>query len=207
MVRLSSSARKGRRGTPVDLLVVGLGNPTDQYAQTRHNAGVWVINELVSRHNGRLSASRRDRAETAELRVVEKRLVAAIPRTFMNDSGSAVAPLVRRYGIDDLSKLVIVHDEIDLAVGRMKVKCGGGLAGHNGLKSIRSHLRSSEFTRIRIGIGKPAPGTIAPKDYVLKRPTRSERLELDRVVGHAVAAVEFLAVNALETTMNRFNRS
>lgn len=207
MVRFSSSARTSRRGTPADLLVVGLGNPTDQYAQTRHNAGVWVIKELVARHNGRLSASRRDRAEAAELRVADKRLVAAIPKTFMNDSGSAVAPLVRRYGIADLSQLVIVHDEIDLAVGRMKVKCGGGLAGHNGLKSIRSHLRSVEFTRVRIGVGKPLAGTIPARDYVLKRPARSERSELERVVAQAADALEFLAVNQLEATMNRFNRS
>ena len=102
MVRLPSSKRgKQRNRTPADLLVVGLGNPTIEYEQTRHNAGVWVINELVARHNGRLAAARRDRAEAVELRVGDKRLAVAIPKTFMNDSGSAVAPLVRRYGIED----------------------------------------------------------------------------------------------------------
>ncbi len=208
MVRLPSSKRgKQRRGTPADLLVVGLGNPTIEYEQTRHNAGVWVIDELVARHNGRLTAARRDRAEAAELRIGDKRLAVAIPKTFMNNSGSAVAPLVRRYGIDDLNNLVVVHDEIDLPVGRMKVKAGGGLAGHNGLKSIRSQLRSVEFTRVRIGVGKPVPGTMKARDYVLKRPSRSERPELERVVGHAADAVEFLLGNDLETTMNLFNRS
>ncbi len=208
MVRLSSSVRsKKRRGTSADLLAVGLGNPTDEYAQTRHNAGVWVINELVERHGGRLGAGRRDRAEAAELRVGDKRLAVGVPKTFMNDSGSAVAPLVRRYGIDDLSNLVVVHDEIDLPVGRMKVKLGGGLAGHNGLKSIRSHLHSVEFTRIRIGVGKPVPGAMKGRDYVLKRPRRSERPELDRVVGRAADAVEFLLDNDLGTAMNLFNRS
>lgn len=208
MVRLSSSKRSNkRRSTPADLLVVGLGNPTDEYAQTRHNAGVWVINELVARHSGRLSAGRRDRAESVELRIGDKRLAVAIPKTFMNNSGSAVAPLVRRFGIDDLNQLVVVHDEIDLPVGRMKVKAGGGLAGHNGLKSIRAHLRSAEFIRIRIGVGKPAPGTMKGRDYVLKRPARSERPELERVVGRAADAVEFLLGNDLETAMNLFNRS
>ncbi len=208
MVRLPSSKRgKQRRGTPADLLVVGLGNPTIEYEQTRHNAGVWVIKELVARHNGRLAAARRDRAEASELRIGDKRLAVAIPKTFMNNSGSAVAPLVRRYGIDDLNNLVVVHDEIDLPVGRMKVKAGGGLAGHNGLKSIGSHLRSVEFTRVRIGVGTPVPGTMKARDYVLKRPARSERPELERVVGHAADAVEFLLGNNLETTMNLFNRS
>ena len=208
MVRLSSSARlTKRRGTSADLLVVGLGNPTDEYAQTRHNAGVWVINELVARHNGRLTSGRRDRAESVELRLGDKRLAVAVPKAYMNNSGSAVAPLVRRYGIHDLSQLVIVHDEIDLPVGRMKVKHGGGLAGHNGLKSIHSHLRSDGFTRVRIGVGKPAPGTMKARDYVLRRPARSERPELERVVSRASDAVEFLLGNDLEATMSTFNRS
>ncbi len=208
MARLSSAKRsKQRRDTPADLLVVGLGNPTDEYAPTRHNAGVWVINELLERHNGKLGAGRRDRAESTELRLGEKRLAVAVPKTFMNDSGSAVAPLVRRYGIDGMERLVIVHDEIDLPVGRMKVKTGGGLAGHNGLKSIRSHLHSSEFTRFRIGVGKPAPGTVTPRDYVLKRPARSERPELENVVARAADAVEFLLDNDLEAAMNLFNRA
>ncbi|MCQ3807066.1 MAG: aminoacyl-tRNA hydrolase [Acidimicrobiaceae bacterium] len=208
MVRLGSpKGRKQRRGTPADLLVVGLGNPTVEYAQTRHNAGAWVVDELVARHDGRLRAARRDRAESTELHIGDKRVAVAVPKTFMNDSGSAVAPLLRRSGIDDISRLIVVHDEIDLGVGRMKVKSGGGLAGHNGLKSIRSHLRNDGFTRIRIGVGKPAPGTIKPRDYVLQRPARAERPQLDEVVGRAADAVEFLADNDLEAAMNLFNRS
>lgn len=196
---------KDRRGTPADLLVVGLGNPGDDYAQTRHNAGAWVVHELVRRHGGKLTRGRRDHAESDELRIGEHRLAVAIPSTYMNESGRAVAPLVRRHGIDDLARLVIVHDELDLPVGRMKVKFGGGLAGNNGLKSIRAHLRSDAFTRIRIGVGKPEPGTMKGSDYVLRRPARSERPELDRVVGRAADAVEHLLVNDLEATMNRFN--
>lgn len=197
--------RKAHRSTPADLLVVGLGNPGEDYAQTRHNAGVWVIEELVRRHGGRLTRGKRDHAATDELRIGPRRLAVAVPSTFMNESGRAVAPLVRRYGIEDLSRLVIVHDELDLPVGRLKVKFGGGLAGNNGLKSVRAHLRSDAFARIRIGVGKPEPGTMKGSDYVLRRPARSERPELDRMVGVAADAVEFLVEHDIEATMNRFN--
>ncbi len=202
MVRRS---RDPRTGTPAELLAVGLGNPGEEYARTRHNAGVWVIEELVRRHGGRLRRGRRDNALSDELRIGEHRLAVATPTTFMNESGRAVAPLVRRYGIEDLSRLVIVHDELDLPVGRLKVKLGGGLAGNNGLKSIRSHLRADEFARIRIGVGKPEAGTMKGRDYVLRRPSRAERPELDRVVGLAADAIEFLVGTDIEAAMNRFN--
>jgi PTH1 family peptidyl-tRNA hydrolase len=196
-----------RRGTPADLLVIGLGNPGDDYAQTRHNAGVWVIDELVRRHGDRLKRGKREYAESDELRIGSARVAVAIPTTYMNESGRAVGPLVRRYGIDDLARLVIVHDELDIPVGRLKVKFGGGLAGNNGLKSVRAHLRTDEFCRIRIGVGKPAPDTMKGADYVLRRPSRRERPELDRVVIEAADAVEFLAETDIDATMNRFNAS
>ncbi len=202
MVRRS---REDRTGSPADLLVVGLGNPGEEYAQTRHNAGVWVIDELVRRHGGRLRRGRRDFAAVDELRIGSHRVAVAVPSTYMNESGKAVAPLVRRFGIEDLSRLVIVHDELDLPVGRLKVKLGGGLAGNNGLKSVRASLRSDAFARIRIGVGKPEPGTMRGADYVLKRPARRERPELDRIVGEAADAVEYLAGSDIESTMNRFN--
>ncbi len=194
-----------RRGTPADLLVVGLGNPGDDYAQTRHNAGVWVVEELVRRHGGKLKRGKREYSDSDELRVGALRLAVAVPTTYMNESGRAVGPLVRRFGIEDLSRLVIVHDELDLPVGRLKVKFGGGLAGNNGLKSVRAHLRSDEFSRIRIGVGKPEAGTMKGADYVLRRPARSERPELERIVGVAADAVEHLLSSDIEATMNRFN--
>lgn len=197
--------REQRRGTPADLLVVGLGNPGEEYAQTRHNAGVWVIDELVRRHGGRLQRVPRVGAEAAELRLPGGRMAVAVPTTYMNESGRAVGPLVRRFGIDDLARLVIVHDELDLPVGRMKVKVGGGLAGNNGLKSVRAHLRSDGFTRIRIGVGKPEPGTMSGADYVLRRPSRRERPELDRMVQEAADAAEHLLDHDIDDTMNRFN--
>lgn len=184
--------------------MVGLGNPGDEYARTRHNAGCWVTEELVRRHDGRLRRARRQQAMVCELHLAGRRVAAATPVTWMNESGRAVAPLVRRFGIGDLSRLVVVHDELDLPVGRLKVKNGGGNAGHKGLASIRAHLRSDDFTRVRIGVGKPET-TPRGGDYVLKRPGRAERVELDATVERAVDAIEHFVENGLESTMNRFN--
>ena len=193
-----------RAGSSADLLVVGLGNPGEDYARTRHNAGMWVVDELVRRHDGRLRRARRQQAMVCELRVLQRRLAVAAPVTWMNESGRAVGPLVRRFGIDDLGRLVVVHDELDLPVGRLKVKTGGGLAGHKGLASIRAHLRSDAFTRVRVGVGKP-DSTPRGGEYVLKRPSRSERNELDQVVDRAADAVECFLEHGLEVTLNRFN--
>ena len=193
-----------RTGSAADLLVVGLGNPGDEYARTRHNAGRWVVDELVRRHDGRLRRARRLQAAVCEVRVLQRRMAVAAPVTWMNESGRAVAPLVRRFGIRDLERLVVVHDELDLPVGRLKVKIGGGLAGHKGLVSIRAHLRSDSFTRVRVGVGKP---DMTPKggEYVLKRPGRVEQAELERTVARAADAVECFLEHGLEATMNRFN--
>jgi PTH1 family peptidyl-tRNA hydrolase len=122
----------------------------------------------------------------------------------MNLSGEAVAPLVRRYCTDDVSRLVVVHDELDLPPGRIKVKVGGGLAGHNGLKSIKAHLHSDAFVRIRIGVGKP-PGRQSGADYVLRRPGKADRVELDVAVAEAADAIETILTDGPERAMNRFN--
>ena len=139
-----------------------------------------------------------------EVTVDGRRLALAIPLTYMNLSGEAVAPLVRRHGIEDPHHLVIVHDELDLPVGRLKLKLGGGLAGNNGLKSIRQHLHTDDFARVRIGIGKPnhkAQGA----DHVLKRPGKGDRGELDIVVQEAADAVEMILSDGFAAAMNRFN--
>lgn len=192
-----------RTGTPADLLVVGLGNPGSQYAHTRHNVGADVVALLAERHGGRLKAGK-ERSLVAELRVDGKRMAVAFPQTYMNDSGLAVAPLVRRFGITDLERLVVVHDELDLPVGRLRVKVGGGLAGHNGLRSIKAHLHSDAFTRVRIGIGKP-PGKQQGVDHVLKPPGKAERTELDIVEQEAADAVEAILHEGAAAAMNRFN--
>ncbi|MDB4102537.1 aminoacyl-tRNA hydrolase [Acidimicrobiales bacterium] len=192
-----------RRGTPADLLVVGLGNPGNQYEGTRHNIGVEVVHELVERYGGKLKTSR-EAAHTDELRVGKHRVAVAFPQTFMNRSGESVRLLMRRYGIEDLERLVVVHDELDLEPGRFKVKVGGGLAGHNGLKSIRDHVHSTDFVRLRIGVGK-APGRMQGADWVLKRPGKEDRQLLDEIVETAADAAEMLLVEPAVAVMNRFN--
>ena len=192
-----------RTGTPADLLVVGLGNPGGEYEGTRHNVGVEVVEALARRHGGRLKKGRHLALE-AELRIGEHRVALAFPQTYMNESGQSVRELVRRFGIDDLTHLVIVHDELDLEPGRMKIKSGGGLAGHNGLRSIRDHLRNSDFTRIRIGVGKPS-SSAKGRDHVLRRPNKAVRAELDVVVQEAADAVEAMLEVGLDAVMNRYN--
>ncbi len=189
----------------IGLLVVGLGNPGEQYANTRHNAGAWVVDELVARNSGRLKPSKREHALVDEFRLGEARLTVAFPATFMNESGRSVAQLVRRRGIEDLSRLLIVHDELDLPVGRMKLKFGGGLAGNNGLKSVKAHLHTTEFARLRIGVGKPSSPRMTGADYLLRRPSRSERSTLDEMVVRAAEAAEHVLMRGIESAMNQYN--
>jgi PTH1 family peptidyl-tRNA hydrolase len=192
-----------RRGTPADLLVVGLANPGAEYVGTRHNVGAEVIELLADRHGAKLRKGK-ERSLVDEVTVGGRRLALAVPQTFMNLSGEAVAPLVRRHGIADLHQLVVVHDELDLPVGRIQVKVGGGLAGNNGLKSVKAHLHTDDFVRIRIGIGKP-PGRQQGTDHVLKRPGKADRLELDVTVAEAADAVELILVDGPAVAMNRYN--
>ena len=193
-----------RRGTPADLLVVGLGNPGERYAGTRHNVGAEVVALLAERHDGRLKVGK-ERALSGEVRVGPQRVALAFPQTFYNDSGLAVAALVRRHGITDLHHLVVVHDEMDLPVGKLKVKVDGGLAGNNGLKSIKAHLHTADFVRIRIGIGKP-PGRQEGVDHVLRPPSKADRAELDVAIAEAADAVELILTDGPEAAMTRYNQ-
>jgi peptidyl-tRNA hydrolase, PTH1 family len=133
-----------------------------------------------------------------------KHVVLAFPQTYMNLSGEAVAKLVRRHSIDDPQQLVVVHDELDLPVGRMRVKVGGGLAGHNGLKSIVQHLKSDDFVRVRLGVGKP-PTKQQGADHVLNKPSKNDRTEFDVVVQEAADAVEMIVADGAAAAMNRYN--
>ncbi len=191
------------QGTPADLLAVGLGNPGGEYKGTRHNVGAEVIDRLAERHGARLKRAV-GRALSTEVKLGGRLLVLAQPGVFMNLSGETVAPLVRRYCPDDIARLVVVHDELDLEPGRLKVKVGGGLAGHNGLKSIKAHLHSDAFLRVRLGVGKP-PGRQAGADHVLRRPGKAERAELDVAVADAADAVELLLTEGPARAMNRYN--
>jgi peptidyl-tRNA hydrolase, PTH1 family len=191
-----------RRGTPADLLVVGLGNPGAEYARTKHNVGAEVVEQLATRHGARLRPGR-ERAEVAELRLEGRHVVLAVPLTWMNDSGEAVARLVHRYGVAP-EQVVIVHDELDLPVGAVRVKAGGGLAGHNGLRSVVAHLHSQEFARVRIGIGKPTAKERGA-DHVLSRFSPGERQDVDEAIVTAVGAVETIARQGIDAAMNRHN--
>lgn len=193
-----------RTGTPTDLLVVGLGNPGADYEGTRHNVGAEVVEVLADRYHERLKATKQA-ALVAELRISDKRVAVAFPQTFMNESGRSVRDLVKRHGVDDLTNLVVVHDELDLEVGRIKLKTGGGLAGHNGLKSLEQHLHTTDFSRLRIGIGRP-PGRQPVIEYVLRRPGKADRIELDIQVERCADAIEGVLADGIEATMNNMNR-
>ena len=195
--------RSPRTGASADLLVVGLGNPGEEYDKTRHNVGAEVVEILARRHGGKLR-KQKERSLTDQVTVGGKRMALAIPLTYMNLSGEAVAPLVRRYGIEP-SQLVVVQDEMDFELGRLQVKDGGGLAGHNGLKSIVAHLHTDDFVRVRIGIGKP-PGSRQGADHVLRRFSKTERKEIDVTLEEAADAVELILAEGVEVAMNRVNR-
>ncbi|MHB8329173.1 MAG: aminoacyl-tRNA hydrolase [Acidimicrobiales bacterium] len=185
-------------------MVVGLGNPGAEFDRTRHNVGADTVVLLAARHGQRLKAERGTRAAVAQARLGPNLAVLAVPQTYMNDSGLAVAALVRRFGPIGVERLVVVHDELDLPTGRVKVKVGGGTAGHNGLKSVHAHVHDPGYVRVRIGIGKP-PGRQHGADHVLRRPGASERESLDVAVQVAADAVEAIAVDGVEAAMQRCN--
>jgi len=193
--------RRGERASSLDLLVAGLGNPGREYEQTRHNVGWMVLDELVRRHDG--SWRSKFSGSLAEVRLGDKRLAFLKPETYMNESGRSVGAAVRFFKTDP-SGLLVVHDDVDLDPGRLQARLGGGLAGHNGLRSLAQQLGSQEFLRLRVGVGRPGRGDRRPvSDYVLS-PFEPE-LDVDALVGRAAAAVEAIAAEGLETAQTRFN--
>ncbi|HEY1739580.1 MAG TPA: aminoacyl-tRNA hydrolase [Acidimicrobiia bacterium] len=195
--------RTERTGTPVDLLVVGLGNPGEEFRHTRHNVGADAVDILARRHGARLKVDRRTRAVHDTVTVGGRRMLLAIPTTYMNESGAAVAPLLRRAGVD-AEHLLVVHDELDLPLAAMKLKAGGGLAGNNGLRSIKASLKTDTFLRVRIGIGKPVSKERGA-DHVLSRFAKRDRTEIDVTLELAADAVECILADGIDVAMNRFN--
>ena len=159
---------------------------------------------LAERHGERLRQGK-ELALVAEAKVDGKSLALAFPQTFMNESGRSVVRLVRRFKVSDMERLVVVHDEMDLPLGVVRVKAGGGLAGHNGLRSIKAWLRSDEFVRVRIGIGKPPGGKEGGIDHVLSVPSRLERHMLEQAVATAADAVVVLLAEGVPAAQNEFN--
>lgn len=185
-------------------MVVGLGNPGVEFAGTRHNVGADAVSLLAERHGVSLRPEKGTRSSVAVATIAGKRVALAVPHTYMNESGLAVRPLVQRFDPGDPTHLVVVHDELDLAPGRLRVKVGGGLAGHNGLRSIEAHLHTTDFARVRIGIGKP-PDPRRGADHVLRRPSRSERELLADSVVRAADAVETLVAEGADAAMRVAN--
>jgi len=207
MALFGRAKRTERRGSEFDFLIVGLGNPGTKYSRTRHNVGFEAIELLATRLNATLKAGR-DRALFAEVNTTAnaqtKHLLLAMPTTFMNESGNAVGPLARRYAISDPLKIIVVHDELDLEPGVVKIKSGGGLAGHNGLASITQHLKTQDFLRVRIGVGKP-PSKEQGGDHVLSKIPARERELLDISVQVAADAVQLIVAEGLDAAMRNIN--
>jgi peptidyl-tRNA hydrolase, PTH1 family len=195
--------RRAGKGAPFDWLVVGLGNPGKKYERTRHNVGEETV-QLLARRRGDAMKGGRDNALVAESKIGEERTVLAFPITFMNESGQAVSALVRRYRIDDPARIVVVHDELDLEPGVVKVKMGGGLAGHNGLRSITQHLKTQDYLRVRIGVGKP-PSKERGAGHVLSRLPAGEREILDVAVETAADAVTQIITEGVDAAMRTVN--
>src|SRR5437899_4370167 len=193
--------RRGERASSLDLLVVGLGNPGREYAQTRHNVGWMVVDELARRHDGSFRAKFSGRL--AEVRLGELRLALLEPETYMNESGRSIGAAARFFKAPAES-LLVVHDDVDLEEGRLQTRLGGGLAGHNGLRSIAQALGTQDFLRLRIGIGRPGRGDRRPvSDYVLSE--FEPEIDVDALTARAADAVETIAREGLEPAQQRFN--
>jgi PTH1 family peptidyl-tRNA hydrolase len=193
--------RRGESASTLDLLVAGLGNPGRQYADTRHNVGFMVAEELARRLGG--SWRGKFAGELAEVRLDGLRVALLKPQTYMNESGRSVGAAARFFKIEP-EAIVVVHDEVDLEPGRLQVRLGGGLAGHNGLRSVASALGTPEFARVRIGVGRPERGDRRPvADFVLSE--FPPEVDAEALVSRAADAVEMVAHDGVEEAQNRFN--
>lgn len=193
-----------RRGSPSALVIVGLANPGTEYEGSRHNVGGDAVRAVAQRRQASFSLERRQRALSATIQTSHGPVTLAVPTTFMNESGAALPPLLRRTSLTDLTHLIIVHDDLDLEPGRLQFKQGGGLAGHNGLRSIAQSLGTNEFARLRIGIGKP-PHRDQGAAYVLQRPIGARKAALAANVEAAADAIELLLDYDFEDAQRRVN--
>ena len=193
--------RRGERASSLDLLVVGLGNPGREYEGNRHNVGFMVVDELARRHGG--SWRSKFSGRLADVRIDDHRVGLLKPETFMNDSGRAVQSAAAFYKLEP-DAILVVHDESDLDTGRLQARRGGGLAGHNGLRSIATQLGTQEFLRLRVGVGRPERGDRRPlADYVLSNFEPHD--DAETIVARAAEAVEALDAEGLDATQRRFN--
>jgi PTH1 family peptidyl-tRNA hydrolase len=193
--------RRGERASTLDLLVAGLGNPGREYERTRHNAGWLVVDEVARRHGG--SFRGKFSGQLAEVRMDDLRLALLKPETYMNVSGRSIGAARTFFKVDP-ADLLVVHDDVDLAPGRLQARFGGGLAGHNGLRSIAQALGTNEFLRLRIGVGRPGRGDRrSVADYVLGE--FEPDVDVGELVGRSADAVETVARDGLEEAQRRYN--
>jgi peptidyl-tRNA hydrolase, PTH1 family len=194
--------RASNNGDATRRIVVGLGNPGGRYSSTRHNAGAMVVDYLVDEASAALKRHKSG-CLIAEVTISENRTVLARPISYMNESGAPVAALARWYKVS-VEELIVVHDEIDLPFGDVRVKAGGGTAGHNGLRSLVSHLGSNDFLRVRLGVSRP-PGRRGAKHHVLDDFDSGERLVLPELIERGAYAVERILAAGVERAMNEIN--
>lgn len=193
--------RRGEAAPTIELLVVGLGNPGRQYERTRHNVGWLVVDELARRLDG--SWRSKFSGRLAEVRLDGRKLALLKPETFMNDSGRSVGAAARFFKVDP-EGLLVVHDDVDLEAGRLQARAGGGLGGHNGLRSLAQTLGTQDFQRLRIGVGRPGRGDRrSVADYVLAPFGADE--DVGEVVSRSADAVETIVRDGLEAAQQRFN--
>jgi len=193
--------RRGERASTLDLLVAGLGKPGREYERTRHNAGWLVLDELARRHGG--SWRSKFSGSLSEVRLGDARLALLKPETYMNESGRSLGAAARFFKVEP-EQVLVVHDDVDLETGRLQARAGGGLAGHNGLRSLAQHVGSQDFLRLRIGVGRPGrgdPRSVA--DWVLS-PFAPED-DAETLVSRAADAVETIVGDGLEAAQQRFN--
>jgi PTH1 family peptidyl-tRNA hydrolase len=186
-------------------LIAGLGNPGAEYEATRHNVGAMVVDELARRAGERFRNVRFVRAEMAEIQEGDERLLLVKSHAYMNESGPSYASVARKRDVPS-QQVIAVHDEIDLPFGALRAKIGGATAGHNGLKSLQRALRTPEFHRVRIGVGRP-PGRDDPGDFVLRPFTKAERADVPLLIDDAAEATLAIVRDGLEAAQDRFNRS
>ena len=186
-------------------LVAGLGNPGDRYARTRHNIGAVVADQLAEAAGARFRKARFVPVELAEITVDGQHVWLAKSLRFMNESGPSYASIAKKHDVSP-DHVIAVHDEIDLAFGALRIKIGGGTAGHNGLKSLQQALRSPDFVRIRLGVGRP-PGRKEPVDYVLESFSKREEIDVAILVDEGADAVRTLVVDGLAAAQDRHTRS
>ena len=209
-MRLRRALRlRGKQEKPASWLVVGLGNPGEQYSRNRHNAGAWTVNELARRAGAKLKAEGRS-IRIGFGQVAGERVALVRPRTYVNESGRAVTQALRTSGAP-LERTIVVYDELDLPLGAVRMREGGGTGGHNGLKSIIAETGTG-FVRVRIGIGRPLDGGEPTRDpdlvadYVLADPVGAERAALEETARHAADAVEAVVAGGVDRASSRFNR-